>query len=593
VFWIAAAVLLFLLAASLGGLLLRIYRSTPEVSITRFFISMPDHWALVQAYNGPLISPDGMRVAFVARNTAGKSALWVRSLDTLVAQSVPGTDGAYSPFWSPDSHSLAFFAQTKLKRIDVVGGAAQELCDASTGRGGTWNHEGVILFGAGAGPILRVNAGGGQPAAATKLSAGQVNHRSPSFLPDGKHFLYYSVGSPEIKGIYISSLDGGEPLRLFDADTNAIYASGQLLFVQNSALMRRPFNAATLQFSGDSVPVADSVGTDGTNIAAVSVSDNGTLVYRDIAGLSEGRQLGLYDRTGKLIDRVGSPGRYIGLDLSPDGKRLAVHRHDGNGGDIWIIELFRGAFSLFTHDTAQDNSMPIWSPDGTNIVFSSMRNGKWGLYEKPANGSGKEQLLYESASGDLAPMSWSADDRFIVFQATGARTAWDLWVLPLTGDRKAYPMIDSPSNETWAEVSPDSKWIVYNSDETGRYEIYLRPFPKGEGIWPVSTNGGWYPRWRKKGEGKELFFADAAVNGKLLSVKVNTSGATPEFSAATPLFDSGYINISHGVHHKYAVTPDGQHFIIPRPESAVSGESSELPPPITVVLNWASTLNKK
>jgi serine/threonine-protein kinase len=154
-------------------------------------------------------------------------------------------------------------------------------------------------------------------------------------------------------------------------------------------------------------------------------------------------------------------------------------------------------------------------------------------------------------------------------------------------------MMDSPSNETWAEVSPDSKWIVYNSDETGRYEIYLRPFPKGEGIWPVSTNGGWYPRWRKKGEGKELFFADAAVNGKLLSVKVNTSGATPEFSAATPLFDSGYINISHGVHHKYAVTPDGQHFIIPRPESAVSGESSELPPPITVVLNWASTLNKK
>jgi Tol biopolymer transport system component len=534
-----------------------------------------------------------MRVAFVARDAAGKSQLWIRSLDNLAAQSLPGTDGAYSPFWSPDSRSLAFFAQTKLKRVEVAGGAAQNLCDASTGRGGAWSRDGVILFGASTGPLLRVAAGGGQPTTATKLSAGQANHRGPTFLPDGKHYLYYSLGSPETKGIYISSLDGGESRRLFDADTNAIYASGQLLFVQNNALMRRAFNAATLQISGDPAPVADFVGTDGTNIAAVSASENGTLAYRNGAGLSDSRQLGLFDRTGKLIERVGPPGRYIGMDLSPDGKRLAVHRHEDNGGDIWIIELLRGAVSRFTLDAAQDNSMPIWSPDGTNIVFSSVRNGKWGLYQKPANGSGKEQFLYESATGDKAPMSWSPDGKYIVFQVTGDKTTWDLWVLPLTGERKAYAMMDSPANETWAEVSPDSKWIVYNSDETGRYEVYLRPFPTGEGKWPVSTNGGWYPRWRKN-DGKELFFADAAANGKLLSVHVNLSGSTPEFSPATPLFDSGYININHGVHHKYAVSADGQHFIIPRPESAVSGDSSDLlPPPVTVVLNWASTLNKK
>jgi len=593
VVWIAATVVLLLIAVILGGFLLQIYRSQREPSIASFFIAVPDRWVLEQTFNGPMISPDGTRVAFVVRNAGGKTEIWVRSLDNLVAQSLPGTDGAYSPFWSANSRSLAFFTQNKLKRIDVAAGAVQNLCDAANGRGGTWNRDGMILFGSGTGPLFRVPAAGGQAVAVSMLSAGQSSQRGPSFLPDGKHYLYFAQGSPETRGIYVSSLDGGEPRRLFDAESNAIYAPpGYLLFVQNGAIMRRAFNAATLQIVGDPAPVADSAAADGSFVAAVSVSENGTLVYRNTAGLNDSRQLGLFDRTGKLIDRIGPPGRYIGMDLSPDGNRLAVHRHDDNGGDIWLIELLRGTMSRFTFDATADNSMPIWSPDGTSIVFSSVRSGKWGLYQKPANGSGKEQLLYESAIGDKAPMSWSADGKYIVFQVTGAKTEWDLWVLPLTGDRKAYPMVDSPFNETWAQVSPDSKWVVYNSDETGRYEIYIRPFPMGEGKWQVSTNGGWYPRWSK--DGKELFFADAAANGKLMAMRVNNTGSTPVFSPASPLFDSGYINIAHGVHHKYAVSPDGQHFIIPRPESSFSGESSvTLPPPITVVLNWASSLDRK
>jgi Tol biopolymer transport system component len=186
-------------------------------------------------------------------------------------------------------------------------------------------------------------------------------------------------------------------------------------------------------------------------------------------------------------------------------------------------------------------------------------------------------------------MSWSPDDKYIVFEVTDLKTGWDLWVLPLSGDRKAYPLMQTPFNETWAEISPNGKWIAYASDETGRYEVYIRPYPSGDGKWQVSTNGGWYPRWQK--DGKELFYHDAAANGKILSVRVNISGQAPEFSSATPLFDSGYININHGVHHKYAVSPDGKRFIIPRAESTLTGDTRQLP--LTVVLNWDSEFKKK
>jgi Tol biopolymer transport system component len=334
--------------------------------------------------------------------------------------------------------------------------------------------------------------------------------------------------------------------------------------------------------------VAEPVGVD-FNIISASVSEQGTLVYRNGAGANENRQLAMVDRAGKLLQTVGSPGRYIGMDLSPDGKRLAVHRHDGNGGDIWIFELLRGTMSRFTFDATQDNSMPIWSPDGARIVFSSLRDGKWGIYQKDASGSGKDELLYESPGTEKAPMAWSPDGKYIVFEVTDPKTAWDLWVLPLTGDRKAYALMQTPFNETWAQISPNGKWILYNSDETGRYEVYVRPFPSGDGKWQVSASGGWYPRWSR--DGKEVFYADAAANGKIVSVRVNTSGSAPEFSASTPLFDSAYVNINHGVYHKYVVYADGQRFVVPRPESTVTGDSRQ--PPITVVVNWTASFAKK
>jgi Tol biopolymer transport system component len=559
----------------------------------RFFIAAPNQAPLDGPVVTPVISPNGKYIAFTARNASGRRTLWVRALDTLIAQSLPGTDEAFGPFWSPDSQSIGFFTTTdgKLKRIDVSGGLPANLCDASAGRGAAWSKDGVILFAPGStGPLYRVPSTGGHPVIATKLSTGQTSHRGPSFLPDGQHFLYYAVGtSPEMQGVYLGSLNSSDTKRVLAGETNAIYDSGFLLYVQNGALMGTPFDTGKLELSGDAVAVAEPVAVD-FNMIAASVSQNDTLVYRNGLAANESRQLAAFDRTGKMIQTVGPVGRYIGLDWSPDGKRLAVHRHDGDGGDIWLFELLRGTMSRFTYDVTQDNSMPIWSPDGAHIVFSSLRNGKWGLYQKITSGSGNDELLYESVGTEKAPMSWSPDGKFIVFEVTDPKTAWDLWVLPVTGDRKPYPIMQTAFNETWAEVSPNGKWIVYDSDETGGYEIYVRPFPSGDGKWQVSANGGWFPRWHK--DGKELFYADAAANGKLLSVRVNTAGSEPEFSPPTPLFESGYVNINHViVHHKYAVSPDGQRFIIPRAESASGGESQQ--PPITVVLNWTASFTKK
>jgi Tol biopolymer transport system component len=590
--WIGAAAIAFLTAVALGILLWRVYMSQPEPATTRFFVTVPDQVLLNGVAVGPVISPDGKRIAFVGVSASGKRTLWIRPLDSLVSQQLPGTEEAAAPFWSPDSRSIAFFTANKLKRIDIAGGPPINLCDAVSGRGGAWGRNGAIIFApTSTGPLFRVSSGGGQAVPVTKLAASQGNHRAPSFLPDGDHFVYFTTATTaEAQGIYLGSLKSGESKRLFSSDSSAIFAPpGYLLFVQTGVLMRKPFDPVKLEVSGDTLPVAESVVADALLYSAISVSDNGTLVYRFGSGVNEVRQLASYDRAGKLIDRIGPLGRYIGMDWSPDGKSLAVHRHDGNGGDIWLFELMRGTISRFTFDAGQDNSMPIWSPDGKRIVFSSFRDGKWGLYQKLSNLTGKDELLYESAGTEKAPMSWSPDDKYIVFEVTDVRTAWDLWVLPLTGDRKAYPLMQTPFNETWADISPNGKWIVYDSDETGRYEVYIRPFPAGDGKWQVSANGGWYPRWKK--DGKELFYVDAAANGKMLSVRVNTSGQAPEFSPATPLFDSGYFNINHGVHHKYAVSPDGQRFIIPRPESSLTGDSKQ--PPITVVLNWDSDFKKK
>jgi len=321
-----------------------------------------------------------------------------------------------------------------------------------------------------------------------------------------------------------------------------------------------------------------------------SVSENGVLVYRTGPGGATNLQLVWVDRTGKAVETVGAPGPYHGIDVAPDGSRIAVHRHDDNGGDLWLFESARReTMSRLTFDASQDNSAPIWSSDGSRIVFSSLRNGKWGIYQRQASGTGREELLLESDSPEL-PMSWSPDSKSIVYQMTGHNGGVDLWVLPLAGDKKPTPFLQSPFRNSHPQVSPDGRWVAYGSNETGRGEIYVRPFPSGEGKWQISTNGGTFPRWRR--DGKELFYMNPSSLGKMISVKVNPAGLTFEYGDPAELFDTGYVELGHlGMnYHTYVVSPDGQHFLIPRPESGGSEENASAP--ITVVLNWTAGLKK-
>jgi Tol biopolymer transport system component len=323
--------------------------------------------------------------------------------------------------------------------------------------------------------------------------------------------------------------------------------------------------------------------------AAFSVSENGVLGYR--TGVSGSNQLTWVDRSGKLVESIGMPGGYQSPDLSPDGKQIAVHRHEGNGGDVWLVESSGGKTSRLTFNASQENSQPVWSSDGSHIVFGSRRNGKWGIYQKLSNGTGSEELLFES---DLLkmPHSWSGDGKFVMYYVADPKTANDVWALPLAGDRKPFAVLQTPFGEGHPQISPDGKWLAYESNETGRSEIYVQSFPPGAGKWQISSNGGQFSRWRR--DGKELFYMDAVTFGKIVAVAINATGSKFEYSTPRPLFDSGYINTNFGGHtgswNTFSVSADGQQFLIPRPESNLTAAAANTP--ITVVLNWTAALRK-
>src|SRR5262249_25129803 len=323
-------------------------------------------------------------------------------------------------------------------------------------------------------------------------------------------FLYHSRGEPGTPSIFIGTLDSMNVTALIAADSAAVYsAPGFLLFVQQDTLLAQPFDLTQLRVTGEAMPVAEQVGVYLNGIAA-SVSDNGTLIYRSGPSAIGNLQLGWFNRAGKLIETIGVAGGYLGVDVANDGKRIAVHRHDGNGGDIWVADSTKGQMRRLTFDASQDNSSPVWSPDGTRIAFASLRGGKWGIYQKLASGTGNEQLLMESELQKM-PMSWSPDAKLLVYWQNDARTGADLWVLPMNGERKPFPFLTDPADHRLPQISPDGKWIAYRSNETGRQEIYVRPFPTGEGRWQISTNGGSSARWRA--DGKELYYMLNVVFG--------------------------------------------------------------------------------
>jgi Tol biopolymer transport system component len=578
--WIVAAV--FLLAAI--ALFVYLRPAPAEVKAVRFAVSPPEKATSVQA---PTISPDGRRLAFTA-TVEGKKLLWVRPLDSLAAQPLPGTEGASFPFWSPTGEFIGFFAQGKLKRIALSGGPTTTLCDAPVGVGGAWNRDGVILFS----PLLatgvhRVPAAGGSVAVVTTSDQLRNSHRWPSFLPDERHFLY-SVGFSsqlEAMGIYLASLDGQESTRLVSADSSAVYAAsergGYLLFVREGTLLAQPFDAAEGRLSGEPVRLADQVRGNinrSERARAFSVSENGVLVYH--AGeRGERFQLGWFDRAGKSLGMIGSAGGYItGASLSPDEKRVAMAREDlqTRTDDIWLLDLARGADSRFTFDPATDHA-PVWAPDGSRIVWNSNREGLANLYQKASSGAGQDELLLKADNWKWAN-DWSRDGRFIVYGENNPKTKGDLWILPVDGERKPFPYRQTPFDERNARFSPDSKWIAYSSDESGGSEVYVQDFPTAGGKWRISTRGGDNPNWRR--DGKEIFYV---ADGKLMVVEVK-SGAKFEASVPRALFDLRSIKWVGG--NNYAVTGDGQRFlVVTSPEEANAS-------PFTVVLNWMAELKR-
>ena len=417
------------------------------------------------------ISPDGRKVVFTG-TSEGQTRLWVRSLGLTLAQPLTGTDGATFPFWSPDSQSIGFFADRQLKRIDVDSGTIQALAGVEGGRGGAWAEDGTILFQPtpGVGPLFRISAGGGRPTATTAQYG-----RSPQFLPDQRHFFYFRPGAPDVRGVYLSQLEGSDGQRLLDTEAAAVYASGHLLFVRQRTMFAQAFDTASLAMTGDPFAIAEGLTVNGPLLSApVAASSAGPIVYR--TGSSGGlRQFAWFDRSGNEIGKVGGAvANLLSPSISPDESRVAVHRLVAGNTDIWLLETRRGVLSRFTSDPVNESS-PLWAPDSTRVVFSSSRNGPGDLFEKNVT-TGAEELLLETPL-EKWPTGWSPDGRYLLYLTRDATTRRDLWVLPMQKDRKPFPVANTEADEEDGQFAPDGKWIAYQSNESGAVEVYVQPFP--------------------------------------------------------------------------------------------------------------------
>ena len=583
--WIWISLVALLLLSSITFALLYFKRAPANERVVKFSILPPEKVTLPGSVAAFAVSPDGLRLALIG-TSEGQTYIWVRSLDSVSAQLLPGTDGALqagSLFWSPDSRFIGYFTAGKLLKVEASGSAPQTICNLpAPARGGAWNRDGVIVFGLTDGPLYKVSAGGGEATPMTTIHQSERSHRWPVFLPDDRHLLYVvnNVGGADSGGLYVGDLDSKDTTRLIQTTTNALYAPpGFLLFLRNEALMVQRFNADTRQLSGEPVSIVDHVQNNpGIARAAFSISGNGVLAFRSGGGL--GNQPIWLDRSGKEIGTLGARGIYINVSLSPDEKRAAQDIGDPQTGrnDIWLFDLSRGVPTRFTTDSAAD-SFPTWSPDGNQIVFASTREGVFNLYLKKANGLENEQPLLKSDETKV-PDDWSHDGKFIIYESRNPKTKLDLWLLPMSGPRDPISFLKTDFNEQQARFSPDGKWVAYTSDISGKPEVYVQTFPASGGPVRVSTNGGAQPLWR--GDGNELFYI--ATDRRLMAVEVKL-GAAFEAKTPQPLFLTRVLTITEFRSH-YAVTRDGQRFLV---NSLIEETFTN---PITLVVNWTTGLQK-
>jgi len=569
--WGVAAVAL-LAAAGLGVGFLR--RAPAPRRMVRFEIATPEGLTTIDT---PRVSPDGRFIAFNATDTAGKARIYVRALNAVAAHPLEGTEGTTRPFWSPDSRFLGFFAEGKLKKIEVTGGPAQKICDASSGADGSWSPEGVILYdGRANDPIYRVSAAGGTPTVAVKPEASRKEATVgwPEFLPDGRHFLYMATGQkPEDNMYRVGLLDSAESKPVAPAQTLVTYAPpGYLLFVRDKTLVAQPFDAKAPKTTGEPVPLAEHIGTDSVGLARFSVSREGTLAYR--TGESGDRMVWV-DRTGREVEAIGDPGEYHNPALSPSGDRLAFDLADPRSGraDIWVRDLKRGVSSRLTFGKL-DAFAPTWSPDGRTIVFTEGLD----LFEKSADGQGDAKLLVKSDEMKIA-YDWSRDGKTIALAVRAKETGFDIWMLPTSGEPKPVVFVKTPFQELWPAFSPDGRFVAYQTNESGRAEIYVQNYPGPGGKWQISTAGGAEAHWRA--DGKELYYR--APDQKLMAVEIQTAGG---FSAGVPqAVFAGRFDTSTS-RNRYLPTADGKRFL------TVAPLGRESMTPTTVVLNWFAELGR-
>jgi eukaryotic-like serine/threonine-protein kinase len=584
--WVTAGVF----AVALGALAFVHFREQPPAAeLMRFQISPPEKVSLGDQLS---ISPDGRRLAFIARGADGVVQIWVRSLETLDARPLSGTEDANGLFWSPDSRFIGFAITSKLKKVEVSGGPAQSVCDLPGNfLGGAWAPDGTIVFGGFFQPLMRVPEAGGMPVPIQALDPArkEIYLGNPSFLPDGRHFVY-ARGSLENGGIYVGSLDAKpkqqDSKRLVTAPFPApVYVRssdpgfGYLLFQREGSLMALPFDARRLEPTGVAVPIAESIVVKlGGGSPSYSASATGVLAFHSGRPGGTVSQLLWFDREGKQLGQIGPAGPYSNVQLSPDGKLLVVDQ----GIHLWDVDLARSVFSRLTPGDIQDYSGGAVSPDG-RVAFTYTPGGALGdIYVKLASGAGAPEPLVKSATVKHAN-HWSLDGRFLIYDEHTAQQQ-DLWIVPMAGDRKPIPFLVTPADETFGQFSPDTKWIAYSSDESGRREVYVQGFvpdhvpAAGIGKWTISAAGGDKPRWRR--DGKELYYI--APDGKLMAVPIKSTATTFELGAAIPLFETHVTGF-----FPYDVAADGRFLLNTVKEDAAASAS-----PITVVLNWTSGLKK-